>query len=80
MAAPDALRLTRIPLAHGAPSGAGAMPALGFGTLIPDPVVTAQATKAALEAGFRYHLVKPVDARDLTTAIARCAVSRQARR
>jgi len=34
----------------------------------------------ALEAGFRYHLVKPVDARDLTTAIARCAVSRQARR
>ena len=37
-------------------------------------------TKRALEAGFRYHLVKPVDARDLTTAIARCAVSRQARR
>jgi CheY-like chemotaxis protein len=34
----------------------------------------------ALEAGFRYHLVKPVDPRDLTTAIARCAVSRQARR
>ena len=37
-------------------------------------------TKRALEAGFRYHLVKPVDARDLTTAIARCAVSRQTRR
>jgi CheY-like chemotaxis protein len=37
-------------------------------------------TKRALEAGFRYHLVKPVDARDLTTAIARCAVSRQSRR
>jgi len=37
-------------------------------------------TKRALEAGFRFHLVKPVDARDLTTAIARCAVSRQARR
>ena len=34
----------------------------------------------ALEAGFRFHLVKPVDARDLTTAIARCAVTRQARR
>jgi PAS domain S-box-containing protein len=37
-------------------------------------------TKRAFEAGFRYHLVKPVDARDLTTAIARCAVTRQARR
>jgi CheY-like chemotaxis protein len=37
-------------------------------------------TKRALEAGFRYHLVKPVDARDLTTAIARCSVSRQGRR
>jgi len=30
------------------------MPALGFGTLIPDPTVTRQATKAALEAGFRH--------------------------
>jgi diketogulonate reductase-like aldo/keto reductase len=29
------------------------MPALGFGTLIPDPVATRNATKAALEAGFR---------------------------
>lgn len=29
------------------------MPALGFGTLIPDPVATRAATKAALEAGFR---------------------------
>jgi len=37
-------------------------------------------TQRALAAGFRYHLVKPVDARDLTMAIARCAVSRQARR
>lgn len=33
--------------------GSGALPALGFGTLIPDPVATANATKAALEAGFR---------------------------
>jgi len=30
------------------------MPALGFGTLIADPVATRQATKAALEAGFRH--------------------------
>ena len=50
MATSDDLRATKIPLAH----GSGAMPALGFGTLIPDPVVTGQATKAALEAGFRH--------------------------
>jgi alcohol dehydrogenase (NADP+) len=30
------------------------MPALGFGTLIPDPTETRSATKAALEAGFRH--------------------------
>jgi diketogulonate reductase-like aldo/keto reductase len=34
-------------------NGSGAIPALGFGTLIPDPVATKSATKAALEAGFR---------------------------
>jgi diketogulonate reductase-like aldo/keto reductase len=50
MAAPDALRLAKIPLLH----GSGAIPAVGFGTLIPDPVATRQATKAALEAGFRH--------------------------
>ncbi|KJC40877.1 dehydrogenase [Bradyrhizobium sp. LTSP885] len=46
----DTLRDTRIPLNH----GTGAIPAVGFGTLIPDPVATKQATKAALEAGFRH--------------------------
>jgi diketogulonate reductase-like aldo/keto reductase len=50
MTAPDALRFAKIPLNH----GSGAMPAVGFGTLIPDPVATRQATKAALEAGFRH--------------------------
>ncbi len=50
MANPDALRDATIPLA----GGSGAMPALGFGTLIPDPLVTKQATKAALEVGFRH--------------------------
>jgi diketogulonate reductase-like aldo/keto reductase len=45
----DNLRYTKIPLAN----GAGAIPALGFGTLIPDPVATIKATIAALEAGFR---------------------------
>ncbi|WP_050628682.1 aldo/keto reductase [Bradyrhizobium viridifuturi] len=43
------LRDTRLPLNH----GAGAMPAVGFGTLIPDPLATRQATRIALEAGFR---------------------------
>jgi len=38
------LRMTRIPLAH----GAGRMPALGFGTLIPDGAVTITATRDAL--------------------------------
>jgi diketogulonate reductase-like aldo/keto reductase len=50
MANEDMLRHARIPLTH----GSGAMPAVGFGTLIPDPVVTTQATKTALEIGFRH--------------------------
>src|SRR3954468_1637684 len=45
----DNLRDTRIPLNN----GSGAIPALGFGTLIPDPIATRAATRAALEAGFR---------------------------
>ncbi len=49
MVGPDNLRDTTIALNN----GSGAMPALGFGTLIPDPVATKNATKAALEAGFR---------------------------
>src|SRR4051812_30286948 len=49
MLATDNLRYTKIPLNN----GSGAIPALGFGTLIPDPVATRLATKAALEAGFR---------------------------
>jgi alcohol dehydrogenase (NADP+) len=39
-----------MPLNH----GAGNMPALGFGTLIPDAAVTISATRDALEAGFRH--------------------------
>jgi diketogulonate reductase-like aldo/keto reductase len=50
METPDTLRYTKIPLNN----GSGAIPAVGFGTLIPDPVATKQATKAALEAGFRH--------------------------
>jgi diketogulonate reductase-like aldo/keto reductase len=45
----DHLRYTRLPLNN----GSGAIPALGFGTLIPDLSATRNATKAALEAGFR---------------------------
>jgi len=46
---PDNLRYTKLALKN----GSGAIPALGFGTLIPDPIATKNATKAALEAGFR---------------------------
>jgi len=46
---PGDLRYTKLALNN----GSGPMPALGFGTLIPDPVATTNATKAALEAGFR---------------------------
>jgi diketogulonate reductase-like aldo/keto reductase len=45
----DNLRYTKMALNN----GSGAIPALGFGTLIPDPTATRTATKAALEAGFR---------------------------
>jgi len=34
--------------------GGGHMPALGFGTLIPDPAITTSATRYALEAGYRH--------------------------
>jgi alcohol dehydrogenase (NADP+) len=43
-------RTVRLPLNN----GAGHMPALGFGTLIPDTAVTISATRGALEAGFRH--------------------------
>ncbi len=49
MTEPDNLRHTKLALRD----GSGAIPALGFGTLIPDPVATRNATKAALEVGFR---------------------------
>src|SRR5215470_6815174 len=45
----DNLRYTKLALSN----GSGTIPALGFGTLIPDPIATRNATKAALEAGFR---------------------------
>jgi alcohol dehydrogenase (NADP+) len=43
-------RTRKIPLNH----GSGHIPALGFGTLIPDAAVTISASRAALEAGFRH--------------------------
>lgn len=46
----DTLRFAKIPLNH----GSGAMPAVGFGTLIADPLATERATRAALEMGFRH--------------------------
>jgi alcohol dehydrogenase (NADP+) len=50
MNASSDLRMIRIPLSR----RAGHIPALGFGTLIPDPAVTITATTDALEAGFRH--------------------------
>ena len=50
MSESSALRMRRIPLNQ----GAGQMPALGFGTLIPDAALTITATRDALEAGFRH--------------------------
>ena len=43
-------RTKRMPLNH----GGGDMPALGFGTLIPDAATTISATRDALKAGFRH--------------------------
>jgi diketogulonate reductase-like aldo/keto reductase len=50
MTTSDKLRYTTFHLAH----GSGELPAVGFGTLIPNPLATKQATKAALEVGFRH--------------------------
>jgi alcohol dehydrogenase (NADP+) len=47
---PSNLRLAKIPLNF----GTGAIPALGFGTLIPDPAETKSATTNALKVGFRH--------------------------
>ena len=44
------LRTKRMPLSH----GAGQIPVLGFGTLIPDAAATISATRDALAAGFRH--------------------------
>jgi diketogulonate reductase-like aldo/keto reductase len=49
MATPDALRYTKMPLNN----GSGAIPAVGFGTLIRDSLVTKEATRTAFEVGFR---------------------------
>ena len=49
MTLPDTLRYTRLPHTQ----GSGVIPAVGFGTLIPDPLATKQAVKTALEVGFR---------------------------
>ncbi len=45
----DGLRYSKIPLNN----GSGHIPALGFGTLIPDPVKTTEAVRISLEVGFR---------------------------
>lgn len=47
---PGSLRYRELPLR----GGSGRMPALGFGTLIPDATETRNATRVALETGFRH--------------------------
>jgi len=44
------LRMTRMPLHN----GSGYMPALGFGTLIPDAALTKTPPRDVLDAGFRH--------------------------
>jgi diketogulonate reductase-like aldo/keto reductase len=46
----DEFRQRKIPIAR----GSGAMPTVGFGALIPDPLATKPATKTALEVGLRH--------------------------
>jgi len=48
MIVPDDIRFTKILL-----NNRSEIPALGFGTLIPDPIETKKAVKTALEVGFR---------------------------
>jgi aldehyde reductase len=48
------LRMTKLPLNH----GGGQIPALGFGTLIPDAAETITATRDALEVGFRHFVAR----------------------
>ena len=50
MSSPRALQDTKLPLT----GNKGELPALGFGTLIPDPVVAKRAIKEALGVGFRH--------------------------
>jgi aldehyde reductase len=50
MTQPESFQDRKLPLR----GGAGRMPALGFGTLIPDAAETRKATTTALEAGFRH--------------------------
>jgi len=45
----DGLRYTKIPLNNGSDQ----IPALGFGTLIPDPIATREAVRNSLQVGFR---------------------------
>jgi diketogulonate reductase-like aldo/keto reductase len=45
----DSLRYTKMPLNNGVDE----IPALGFGTLIPDPLATKEAVRISLEVGFR---------------------------
>ena len=66
----DSLRDTKLALNN----GSGAIPALGFGTLIPDPIATRTATKAALEAA---SLAEAVRGEDVPGGLLRFAREQQ---
>jgi len=51
MADTDGLRYTKLPLNNGSDE----IPALGFGTLIPDPIATKEAVRNSLQVGFRQY-------------------------
>jgi ribosomal protein L40E len=75
MAEPDTLRYAKIPLTH----GAGAIPALGFGTLIPDPLATKQATKTAKKWDFVTSIVRNATAMNNPSAMRCRRCSRRGR-
>jgi hypothetical protein len=54
MTPPVALRYARIPLTH----GSDAIPAVGFGTLIPDPLATRKLRKPLWKSGFDIPIVR----------------------
>ena len=71
----DTLRYTKIPLTH----GSGAIPALGFGTLIPDPVATKQRPRPHWKWDFVSSIVRNATAMKKRSAMRCRRCSRRGR-